>query len=189
MDSQSRTKQLLTDLIKQLSNKIDINDVALYKYIRMLRPTTNEVNSGKYSSAIKRRLRDIILNHRDHLGDGPHQISCLEKEIDSVRRTNPSLINSFLAFIEPFCFLQSENYYKCIVDTSGSLSDVIKEGDKRLEDMKVPPEVKISLPVPDSLPAGNLEADEKQKVFAPNLWISNETETKVLRDLLFIFQV
>ena len=184
MEYSNRVQSLVQNLICSVCHLDEAPSYQIEKSMRLLRPASAEV-FGQHTSAIKRRIKELILKHRDHMGDAPIQISLFEKEVDKLRRLNSQIIHPFLALLEPLSFHQISSPISASIQfTEHKTYDSAESGMTQERNDKITSENLLASPYRLSI-----SEEESALLKSGTVWISKLTEFKILRDLLFIFQV
>lgn len=189
------------ELIKLLTRSEDVLDTTLDRSIRLLRQA--DPGHGDYTSAIKQRIRQSILAKTVAGTNGPSLVAAFEKECDNMRRMNSHLLQPFLSIMEPL------SYSLATVNQFGSRINTVKENDaatfrvsesqtsssshnssSTLKQSELP---QMSYAIAGGLmpivPPYHTSGVDVNSPEAQSAWISNEVEIKLLKDLIFIFQV
>jgi hypothetical protein len=198
-------KDKVKDLIKLLSRNDDVQDATLERVVRMLRQA--EYSHVEHTGAIKQRIRQAILAKTVTGTNGPTLVSAFEKECDNLRRMNSPLLQPFLSIMEPL------SYSLLPANQFGSRINSVKETDaatfrvgeaQSSSDVQNSSSGSSSTPTKSGLPpmsyaiAGGLmpivppyhtSGVDINSTEAQMAWISNDVEIKLLKDLIFIFQV
>ena len=189
------------ELIKLLTRSEDVSDATLDRSLRLLRQA--DPGHGDYTSAIKQRVRQSILVKTVTGTNGPSLVAAFEKECDNMRRMNSHLLQPFLSIMEPL------SYSLATVNQFGSRINSVKESDSatyRVPETQTKSSLQNSsssqkqseLPQMSYAIAGGLmpivppyhtSGVDVNSPEAQSAWISNEVEIKLLKDLIFIFQV
>ena len=200
-DVQDKVKEL----IKLLLPDSDVSYNTVDRAIRMLRPASD--GGGAYTGAIKQRIRQNILTHTPTGSNGLAVVSAFEKECDTLRRMDSPLLQPFLAVLEPLSYALStvsqygsrisitddENLIYNNNSTSSSASVRIT-GQQDLNSTQNKSELPSMsyaiagglLPIVPPYHTSGVDIDSDEAKMA---WISNDVENKLLKDLIYIFQV
>ena len=187
-DNAGRVQKALLDLTRLILRKDAVPDDLIAGLKRHLRPADAESVSDFHYNALKHRLRSSLLtqsingNRKD---DGPVLVSKMEKELDRLRRGGFKNLTSFLALIEPLSFRQSRSS-SFLVSSSTAKDMVTDEDEKWREAGRVVVEGGGSNPRGSARAAHGVPAE---KPSAQLTWISPAVELKLIKDLLFVFQV
>lgn len=191
----------IKELIKLVLRDNEISDSTVDRAVRMLRQA-NDVD-GAHTGAIKQRIRQAILSHTPTGSNGPAIVSAFEKECDNLRRMDSPLLQPFLAVMEPLSYtLTPTNQFGSrinFVEESNpvSHSNYSSSGSEVISNVRSP-QPKVELPSMSFAIAGGLlpivppyhtSGVDINSAEAQMAWISNEVENKLLKDLIFIFQV
>lgn len=201
----SDVRDKVKDLIKLLSRNDDVQDTTLERAVRMLRQS--EYSHVEHTGAIKQRIRQAILAKTVTGTNGPTLVSAFEKECDNLRRMNSPLLQPFLSIMEPLSFSLLP------VNQFGTRINSVRETDaatyrvgeaQSSSDVQNSSSSSSSAPSRSGLPpmsyaiAGGLmpivppyhtSGVDINSIEAQMAWISNDVEIKLLKDLIFIFQV
>jgi hypothetical protein len=147
--------------------------------------------------AIKIRLRQIILSKYSYDQNGPVNVAHFDQEVDSLQKKSSVHLNSFLILLQPLSFCRqsnSENLYFNMSSLSTAASASAPDSSPATPKTALATGTKgtnSGQPV-NRLPIGIPPALNEEELTLLNdhtLWISQETEHLLLRDLLLIFQV
>lgn len=205
----SDVKDKIKELIKLLTRNDEVPDNMIERAARMLR----QANDGhvEHTVAIKQRIRQTILGNTVSGTNGPAVVSAFEKQCDNLRKINSSLLSPFLTLLEPLSYsLVPHNQFGSRINTvkesdaatyrvveslsssnslespsSSSSSSALQGGASSL-----PP---ISYAIAGGLmpivPPYHTSGVDVNSVEAQMAWISTAVEIKLLKDLIFVFQV
>ena len=192
-------QEKVKELIKLLLRDNEVSDSTVDRAVRMLRQASdvNIVHTG----AIKQRIREAILSHT--LSGGPAVVSAFEKECDNLRRMDSPLLQPFLAVMEPLSYtLTPINKFGSrinFVEESGAANNHNSSSSGSERNSKTASsQPKEELPSMSFAIAGGLlpivppyhtSGVDINSAEAQMAWISNEVENKLLKDLIYIFQV
>lgn len=185
----------------------------LNQLVRILRPSNQQAND--HSHAIRLRLRQAILNHPNAANEGPLILSRFDKIFESLKKMNPSIHGSVLAFLKPLSFkslpanirpmpnaLQEERRLNEYNDHHLSLTHSTSLAAPELVE-----EVQITAskhqPTQSRKSVDLLPSHRNAPIFAPTAaatentnpavnnacWVSAEIEKKLLIDLIYVLQV
>ena len=204
-DPEARLMNSVSELCRLILKvpRNEIPDSLLQKSTRMIRSiNVHDVNS--YSQAVKTRLRQSILNQQvmGEEGQGPIVLAKFDKECEQLRRLNSSLINPFIYLFE-------------MLNNSNNSNSIINDGNKKFIAYKPKPLEYVS-PTSvynssnnnnnnnnkdNSLSSNNkeqrninaftinLQASEIEVLESNRFWVTYDIEYKLLKDLIYIFQV
>jgi hypothetical protein len=181
MDSKSGLQGALVKLAEQLL-RCDVPNCVVLSASQLLRPGHPDV--VLHSDAVRSRLKSFILSKYGEASDGPSAVADFDREVDSLRRMQSRNWQPFLAMLEPLSLSMSQKrdvYAKHFSFPSNSSKTC--EDDKKkasfFENTKHEPK---NMPAP-------LGANEITLINDESLWVSNDVESTLLRDLLLVFQV
>ena len=194
-DVQDKVKEL----IKLILRDNEVSDSTVDRAVRMLRPAS-DVNVA-HTGAIKQRIREAILSHTP--SGGPAIVSAFEKECDNLRRMDSPLLQPFLAVMEPLSYtLTPTNQFgsriNFVEESSTANNHNSSSSGSERNSKAISSEPKAELPSMSFAIAGGLlpivppyhtSGVDINSAEAQMAWISNEVENKLLKDLIYIFQV
>lgn len=193
-------KVLLNEGTPDGQELIKISAIEAENYIRMLKPASNRPD---YSNAIRKRLREKILNDINTGSEGPVLLSRFDDAAERLKSLNQRLLGPFLAFLAPVSF-----YEKIIPVFHNALqAERTLYNNVPLLDMNAKPAV-----LPDTMhqemakPGGPGSAPAPRDLFPPasekidlqssapvavvqDFWLTVEVERALLLDLIYILQV
>ena len=197
MDFPSKdVKEKLNELLQLVTRNETVSSGVVEHSTRLLRPRTNQ--GSDFSNAIKQKIHRSILTNSSGVKAGPNVVADFEKEYESLRKFGSAKkLQLFLMLLEPLSFSLSSNG---VID--GSLSSEMdrlhvdhSQANKAQHDgnVKLRGSAAISAMMSDGMlpivaPYHTVGAD----LHSPEIqqaWLSEETECKLIKDLLFLFQV
>ena len=199
----------IKELIKVLTRSDDVSENTIGRALRMLR----QANDGhvEHTVAIKQRIRQAILGNTVSGTNGPALVSSFEKQCDNLRKINSSLLSPFLSLLEPLSYsLVPHNQFgsriNTVKDSDAATYRVVdslsssnsQETPSSSSSHSAPHSGSSSLPSISYAIAGGLmpivppyhtSGVDVNSVEAQMAWISTAVEIKLLKDLIFVFQV
>lgn len=182
-DNAGRVQKALLDLSRLILRQDTIPDDLIPRLKRHLRPADSESVSDFHYNALKHRLRDSILTqslNTNRKDDGPILVAKMDKELERLRRGGFRQLTAFLAVLEPLSFRQSR-VSSLLISNSTNNNMVSDEDEKWQETGRVKREEKSSGPARPRV--------EKNAASALLVWVSPDVELRLIKDLLFVFQV
>jgi hypothetical protein len=193
-DVQDKVKEL----VKLLTRDKDVSDSTLDRVIRQLRQSDG--GQGKHTGPIKQRIRHSILSKTVTGSSGPALVSEFEQECETLRRMNSPLLIPFLALLEPLSYsLELVNRYSARINTlkvmdpssSSSSSSANRNKNNHPIEISKPPSASLAiagglLPIVPPYHTSGVDVNSPEAQMA---WVSKDKETKLIKDLLYIFQV
>lgn len=187
-DNSGRVQKSLLELSRLLLRRDVVPDGLIESLKRHLRPADVDVAAGYHYNALKYRLRNLLLAQSINVhrtDDGPHLVAKLEKELERLRRGNFKQLTAFLALIEPLSFgnKRTSNFLISKQTTSNMLNE---EDDQWANTGRV------------DLNGGNDGSKSSRNNDKANFksdssesltWVPPDVELKLIKDLLFVFQV
>ena len=166
-------KSKIAELIKINLRSSRENPALEDRLVRLLRPSTGGIE--EHSIAIRKKIRQSILNNLGSKSDGPMVVAEFERICENLRRLNSNILTPFLALIEPLCFsLVKVNYFSKQLQQSDSDDIAVKT----LDETKIKSDEFVVLHTDKAL---GLIASEY-------LWISKDTELKLIKaSVIFIY--
>ena len=188
-DNAGRVQKALLDLSRLILRKDAVPDDLMTSLKRLLRPADKESVSDFHYNALKHRLRSSILSRSLNASvkdGGPALVAKLEKHIDDLRRRGFRQLTPFLAVIEPLSFQQSR--YLNVLFSASTPTELLSAEDKIWTDAGiVQPEGNENRQ--DANVSQKRNISEAKRPSDALTWVSRDIELKLLKDLLFIFQV
>lgn len=183
IDNAGRVQKCLLDLSRLILRKDAVPDDLLGSLRRHLRPADAESVTDFHFNALRHRLRNSLLTqsiNANRKEDGPILASKLDKEMDRLRRGGFRQLTAFLALIEPLSFRQIRT--SSFLVASNTVRNILSDDDATwLEAGKVEQGHEAR--------AGVESMDAQATISEALTWISPDVEAKLIKDLLFIFQV
>lgn len=195
-----------SSLLRLLLRTDDVPASALDKALRLLRPIPRQ-GIPDYESALKARIKHSIASKsspRNANGDTSTVLSSFEKSCEDLRRINPKLLQYALIMFEPLCFSVPQesiifNHSHFMKENLGKMdSEIPKNVFKFPSGEQVSHATMLGAPTSNTSNSSvkNTEKQEEGTVSYRELvaannkltWCSEESEDKLLRDLILIFQ-
>lgn len=174
-------KQPTEELVSLLLRRRDVPPATLDKALRLLRPALG--GQPDHAVAVRLRLAQTVLSSGG--ADGPSTLASFEQHCDSLRRLNSSLLHPMLALLEPLSFPKSSSGMVSFFHTQDSSSSVVPPATSGH------PRSLFNHEADGSLPRAAPRKHELDVPYTPKEggdWVSPETESLLLQDLLFVFQ-
>jgi hypothetical protein len=156
--------------------------------LRTLRPSIS--GSHDHTNAIKARIRQQILNHPSNTSNGSVIVSQFEKDVENLRRFNPSLPKPVLSLLKPLMFRSNtQSRQKLFQDkfrsTTNAPATPAVTAHNAFSNGPIFDDRDVGR---DENPDANEDAGDEQQV-NNMFWIDRSTERALLNDLVYIFQV
>jgi hypothetical protein len=193
-------KGKVKELIKLLLRDEEVSDSTVDRAVRMLRQSDDGLT--EHTGAIKQRIKQALLRNTVSGSNGPALVSAFEKECDTLRRMNSPLLQPFLAVMEPLSYsLVPVNEFGPKINTIKESDPVSSSSGAHLNTESSSPSMAPSDPSLPSMsfaiagglipivPPYHTSGVDINSSEAQAAWVSPETEVKLLKDLLYIFQV
>lgn len=172
-------KEKVAELIKLGLRTDDRQPDLEDRLFRLLRPASGD----DHSTVIKLLLRQAILNKSSKATEGPAEVAKFERECEHLRRLNLSILNPFLAMLEPLKFPKLQHFYFEPTVTKPVLAITRNDPEK---ERRIREQSQSFLPISAPFPTNDSDAAALESGF---IWLSKDVEIKVMRDLLHVFQV
>ena len=171
------------ELIRVIKRTTSVSENEAERLTRLLRPQYEAIS---YGPAIKHRLKEQIISHANQSNsNGAIELAEFDRLLEVLRNLDPKIVAPILSFFEPLSFQKhldrkNINYFNVSSEKISSRKDMEEAKSREDENYK------------RFIPVGHLKTlPEKDNTVLRSdlLWISPETEIKLLKDLLYIFQV
>lgn len=163
-------------------------NVEIDRAIRLLRPAKG---STEHSTAIRARIRQTILNQSaESNSDGQLLLNKFEKQCEAVRKVNPSILNPFLAVLQPLSFKAEKKQNNTQSKHFSNLAERKSNGDGAFSD-----NVGTASFNSEAKAVALGQSTEEQAVVdsmvvqSDLVWVSSEVEHLLLVDLIYVLQV
>ena len=191
----------LEELVRLISRKEDVSKKYIDQLSRLLRP--NDItDTNDHSVAIRNRLRRAIQQRYQNAGgDGLKAVASFDDSCDELKARNSRLLSNFLALYEPLAFKTCEHmtapansYFRVRSSTNKASGETDKFNPNMgtNKDRNFVPHTSEKVAYDKSFPLSShvLTSDdvEASSIKADLVWISPDTEVKLLKDLIYIFQ-
>ncbi len=186
MATKSQTERIdiaLNSLVQAILRSPNYPEGLVDKLRRHIRPAPTNSTEDLHANAIKLRMRRALLAHASK-DDGPILVGSFDKEMDKLRRKEFKLLASILALFDPLVFSSRQRSASSVADRVSDLANGRIFGNFHKEPALATAQEAPHLVQPP-LPAKTPGQVIKQGV----VWVDSDTELKLIKDLLFIFQV
>jgi Holliday junction resolvasome RuvABC endonuclease subunit len=207
-------KHRIEELIKlgfssDVSSDPQLLDGLSKRLLRLVRHTSSIVH--EHAAAIRQKLRESIISQATGGSSGPTNLAIFERECDNINKVNPHLLNSYLAMLEQLkTSAVSTNYIQsdyssprqsATADATAATAAARDTVGIREHAAKRPAvagggvsslENRDNFVGPSVLRFESVLADEEANALSIELshvWVPKDVESKLIRDLLYTFQV
>ena len=173
----------VAELIRIIRRTPDVSSQEVQKLSRLLRPTTSALS--EHVPAMKHRLREEILRNANVTRtNGPASLAEFDRLVDELQHVSPTLVPGVLSVLEPLAFQKHlSKVTPSYISSSGGGADQTMTSDAAVPSASEP---RRFIPIVQP----HLAGDEAVQAFRSEvLWMSPDTEEKLLKDLLYVFQV
>lgn len=179
----SAVQNSVAELIRIIQRTPEVPTSEVQRATRLLRPASSTLS--EHVPAMKHRLREEVLKHA-HVSstNGPAAVAEFDRLLDDLQHMNPGLVPAILSVLEPLAFQKHLSKIAPVSYLAPSRTDSQRHVATSAASEADRPRRFIPVAQP------HLVGEEAVQNFRSEvLWMSPETEEKLLRDLLYIFQV
>jgi hypothetical protein len=189
------TKYRTRELAMLLTRSENVSKRTVEQSIRLLRPVSD--NAFRHAAAVKQRIRQTIMRNDLVGNNGPEIVANFENGCEKLRRLNSALLQPFLALLEPLCFSQNSSGGVDGESTSEQGVDGFNQPNFPDADAHANSGVNLSLKalnidsssIAPLVPPYQFSDVDSEALEAGFVWVGKDTEIRLIRDLLYIFQV
>ena len=178
-------KTKVDELVKLGFGADDISPDFSKQLLRLLRPSSADVDD--HAMVVRHKLREALLAGSAGGSERASSIAAFEKECDKIKTTNPQLLNSFLAMMQTLSASKAGSR-----KTIKSSFPVSESQINKVLDVNVTRKTNITTPIKATDSLRNIQENGDLRALASEIihvWVSKEVELKLIKDLLYIFQV
>ena len=179
-----RVDNALNALAQTITRSSNCPDCLIEKLRRHIRPAPANSIEDLHVNAIKLRMRRALLAHSDK-DDGPILVGSFDKEMDKLRRREFKLLPAAIALFDPLMFSSGQNSSNSVAERASDLENGRIFGNSHKEPVLAPAHENPHLVQPSQTSSKTPAQTIRHGV----VWVDSDTEMKLIKDLLFIFQV